>query len=215
MQTERNYAQIEKEALALIFGVKNFHQYLYGRKCTLVTDHKPLLAILGPKKGISSLVAARMQCWAVLLSAYCYEIEFKSTYDHGNADGLSCLPLKDEESANQTPETSIFNICQIQSLPVTSQEVEIVTRNDPVLSKVYLFTRKGWPKEVAKVFRPYQSRDKELTVEAGCVLWGMCVIIPQKLQGRMLEELHRDHPGVSRMKSLARSHMYGIPYKTK
>ena len=84
--TEHNYAQIEKEAVALIFGVKKFHQYLYGQKFTLVTDHKTLLASLGPKKGISSLAAARLQRWAVLLSAYRYEIEFKSTTDHANAD---------------------------------------------------------------------------------------------------------------------------------
>ena len=67
---ESNYAQIEQEALAIIFGVWRFHQYLYGRKFTLVTDHCPLCNILGEKEGIPPLAAARMQRWALLLSAY-------------------------------------------------------------------------------------------------------------------------------------------------
>ena len=85
--SECNYAQLEKEALALIFGIKKFHQYLFGRRFTLITDHKPLLAILGPKKGVPSLAAARLQRWALLLSAYNYELEFKPTEQHSNADG--------------------------------------------------------------------------------------------------------------------------------
>ena len=56
--SEKNYAQLEKEALSLVFGVEKFHQYFYGRRFTLITDHKPLTAILGPKKGIPSLAAA-------------------------------------------------------------------------------------------------------------------------------------------------------------
>lgn len=62
---ERNYSQLDKEALALVFGVKRFHQYLYGREFALVTDHRPLLAILGPKSPPHA--AARMQRWALIL----------------------------------------------------------------------------------------------------------------------------------------------------
>ena len=89
--SEKNYAQIEKEALALVFGVHRFHQYLYGRKFTLLTDHRPLTTILGPKKGMPAIAAARLQRWAVQLAAYTYDIEFKSTHDRGNANALSCL----------------------------------------------------------------------------------------------------------------------------
>ena len=63
--SKSNYAQIEKEALDLVFGVQHFRH------------HKPVMTILGPKQGIPSLAAARLQCWAILLTGYCYKIEFK------------------------------------------------------------------------------------------------------------------------------------------
>ena len=103
-----------------MFGVKKFHQYLYGHKFTLNTDYKPLLPILGPKKGISPLAAARLQRWAIWLSAYNYDIQFKSTFTHANADGLSRLPISDTMTADQSVEVSLFNVAQINSLPVTA-----------------------------------------------------------------------------------------------
>ena len=142
--SERNYSQLEREALALVFGVKKFHLYLFGCHFTMVTDHKPLLSILGPKKGIPSLAAARLQRWAVLLSAYSYDVEFKSTHHHGNADGFSRLPLPAKVGPECSAEPSIFNISQIDALPVTASAAQKATRRDPILSKVFRYTRSGW-----------------------------------------------------------------------
>lgn len=58
-RSKKNYSQIEKEALSIIFGMKKFHQFPYGRKITLITDHKPLLTIPGSKTNLPTLAAAR------------------------------------------------------------------------------------------------------------------------------------------------------------
>ena len=78
-QAERNYAQIEREALALIFGVKKFNQYLYGRQFTLVTDHQPLCKLFGHKEEVHLLAATLMQRWALILSVYTYKILDRTT----------------------------------------------------------------------------------------------------------------------------------------
>ena len=73
---KRNYAQIEEEALALIFGVKSI---LVNMAEDLLFTHQPLLAILGPKKGIPSPAAARFRQWSILLAAYLYDSKLKPT----------------------------------------------------------------------------------------------------------------------------------------
>lgn len=78
---ELNYSQLHKEALAIVYGVKLFYQFLYGRNFILVTDPKPLVAIFGRNSEIPPLVASRLQRYAVFLSGFNYDIEYiKSDY---------------------------------------------------------------------------------------------------------------------------------------
>jgi len=89
---EAKYSQLEREGLAIIFAIKKFHKYLWGRKFLLVTDHQPLKYIFSPIKNIPVLSAVRLQRWAIILASYQYEIEYKKCQDIGSADGLSRLP---------------------------------------------------------------------------------------------------------------------------
>ena len=71
---EKKYSQLYKEGLAIIFVVKKFHQFLYGRSFVIKSDHKPLQHIFGHARSVPQLVSARLQSWALTLGAYNYKI---------------------------------------------------------------------------------------------------------------------------------------------
>ena len=70
------------------------------------------------------------------------------------------------------------------------------------------FVKSGWPNQYPPELRPFWFRRFELTVEGECLLWGIRVVVPEKLRNKVLEELHKDHPGISRMKTIARSYIW-------
>lgn len=90
--TQKKYSQIDKEAYGIIFAIKKFHQYLYGNKFLLVTDHQPLAQIFSPTKTLPMYSAMRMQHYALFLQGFNYEIKYRNTKEHLNADCLSRLP---------------------------------------------------------------------------------------------------------------------------
>ena len=101
--------------MSIIFGVKKFHKYIYGRKFNLLTDHKALTTIFGPRKGVPTLAALRLQRWSLILMAYDYDITYRRSEEHSNADFLSRAPMLLQKILNWMLTTShTRTICQLQ-----------------------------------------------------------------------------------------------------
>ena len=171
----------------------------------LISDHKPLSYIFGPKKSIPAFAADRMQRWALLLTGYNFNIEHVSSADNAEADCLSRLPcerliMEEEES---------FTVTSVEKLPITAKKIAEATQKDPILSKVFELTSSGWPSKcMDPLLEVYFTRRYELTLEDGCIVWGTRVIVPEKFQAQLLLELHECHPGICKMKLLARSYVW-------
>ena len=205
-KAERNYSQLEKEGLSCIFGIKRFHQYIFGHHFLLLTDHKPLLALFNEHRSTSAQASARIRRWSLELSAYEYTLEFRDTHSHSNADALSRLPLPVLPATTDPPAEIILLLEHLAESPVTARHIQSGTQKDPVLSRVLQYTRRGWP-ESAKTdtqLSPFYHRKAEISVEDGCLLWGSRIIIPHHYRQDVLEELHEAHPGMTKMKGLAR-----------
>ena len=109
-------------------------------------DHKPLMAIIESKRGLPALAAARLQRWAILLMGYQYDLVFRPTGQHSNADALSRLP-QGNVAVEEGEElgTTVFNVQQLETLPVRAQHIREATRADLTLSQVCRYTMSRWP----------------------------------------------------------------------
>ena len=93
-------------------------------------------------------------------------------------------------------------------MPVTAEQIQRATAKDALLSRVLQFTKKGWPTAVDESLLVYFNRRHDISVEGGCLLWGIRVIVPEKLQKRVLDELHKDHLRIVKIKGKAHSYVW-------
>ena len=205
---EKKYSQLEKEGLAVIFGVKKFRQYLLGRSFTIVSDHKPLQYLFNESRVTPTLASACIQRWSWTLGAYHYNIEYKPGQHNGNADMLSRLPLPETPTDIPMPGETILVIDMLLSLPVTVEQIRQWTTHDPILSRVRALVQQGWQDTDDVALKPFQRRKYELSIHDGCLLWGSRVVVPPQGRDKVKQELHEGHPGATRMKALARSFVW-------
>jgi hypothetical protein len=212
--SERQYSQIEREALSIVYGVSKFRQFLYGRTFTLVTDHKPLVTLFNPSKSIPEVAADRIKRWAIYLMSYSYNLKYRSSEKHSNADVLSRLPLNFTSNISSDISGSNFHVMQIENTLLNYHAVAEATRNDLILRRVLNYLEDKWPAKVDADLLPFWRRRLELTKENGCLLWGTRIIIPYKLRQGAIQLLHSSHIGIVKMKQLARSYIWW-PYIDK
>lgn len=100
-------------------------------------------------------------------------------------------------------------INHLSSTSASANSIKEWTSKDPILSCVLRFLLTGWPdRKLDKDYQPYTSRKNELSVIDGCILWASRVVVPPPGRQSLLEELHKSHPGISKMKALARSYVW-------
>ena len=107
------------------------------------------------------------------------------------------------------PAEKIQATIEVSTLLVTTKQIAKQSKKDGTVGLVLAAVQHGsWPTVVSKELLPFYRKQTELTVVDGCLLWGRQVVVLQKLQSSTLSELHSNHIGVSRMKSLARSYVW-------
>ena len=203
-KAERNYSQLDREALAIIYAVKRLHKFLYGRRFTIVTDHKPLEYIFKPGANKSGHANQRVIRWAVFLSGYDYEVVGRRSQEIPVADMLSRVKIDNEP---QTFDVGTMDIFYQPDEPLKTDICRWFESNKK-FGQLKQYVKFGWPKVLRNIplsLRPYYRVRDDLTFNNNLLYRNGRVIIPQKLRKSILEHLHSSHLGMVKMKSLARS----------
>ena len=214
---QSNYSNIERETLALVFGITRFHTYLFGKEFTVITDHKPLEMIW--KKPLRS-APPRLQRLLIKVQGYRCQVKYRPGKEMVLSDTLSRLP-NPKEARDIPLDVRVESIC---SEVEDSHEIDLIffgqhkraelqteTSNDPVLRSLWQIVTQGWPEnlhELPTPLRQFWSYRDEIGVSHGVLFKGSQVIIPTTLREDILTQLHLGHMGIESTRRLARETVF-------
>lgn len=146
-ETERRYAQIEKEALATTWACEKFADFVVGKHIEIETDHKPLVPLLGAKH--LDCLPPRILRFRLRLDRFSYDINHVPGKELYTADTLSRAPLPTISSENTQEELAELCMAAIIShLPASNQRLETYRQaqsSDPICQQILKYCREGWP----------------------------------------------------------------------
>lgn len=204
-ETQEKYSQIEKETLAILFGCKKFHQYLYGNTFIIESDHQPLETIF---KKTFDKIPLRLQRMILSLQNYDFQVKYKPGKHLYFADALSRSSYNDKncEIDEAEIESQMHLVNMIEISPQKYDYIKNETANDKELQELTRTVLCGWPsskKELNDYLKPYWPYRDEISEFNGVLFKANRIIIPKSLRGDILDKLHYNHLGID--KTIARS----------
>lgn len=214
-ETERRYPQIQREALAIVWGMEHFIYYLLGKKFTLRADNKPLQHIIEHKKlrDDGKRILSRAEGWFMRLEYFDFKFEHISG-ESNIADVPSRLVQTGDDNIKTDPKAEA-GICSLtthitpiveQQLALTNDEVRKEVLSDKSIQLIieHLVDEGKWPEEI-RMFQKFRS---ELHLRSGVLMKSHKVILPRLLKERALRIAHVGHPGISTMKNVLRQGLW-------
>ena len=208
---EKNYQNLERECLAMIWGMEKFHYFLYGKKFTLETGQKPLVSIY--KKHMVE-ISPRIQRLIVRSFPYQpFDIQYRRGKKIPLADVLSRVtPTPVEEDGIQLPIVAVNLI--MSNIPVSSSEIDLIcgeSAKDPTHSLLRHYIHMGWP--IDRRMLPHElhifwNYREDLSMESGLITKGARLVIPSTLRRKVLEQIHEGHLGIEKCMLKARDSVF-------
>ena len=196
-ETEHQYANIEREILATVFGAERFHTYVYGQSFTIESDHKPLESI--SRKNLAD-TPAWLQCIMLCLQGYDFTIHCHPCKEMVIPETLS------QFSPHPGPELPLDTaIHHTHIMPDCKEAFQQAFINDPKMRALANLIITGWPEDIKEVphpLHPYWQHQETLTVKDSLVLWGEALVIPPTKRERTLHQLHQFHQGITKSQLL-------------
>lgn len=210
-ETEKRYAQIEKEALAVTWACQKFDFYLVGTQFEVETDHKPLVPLLG-EKDLSSL-PLRIQRFRLRMMRYSYTIFHSPGSQMFIADNLSRVEYPDHKDVNRSEKVEGHVRCVISHKSLYDgnlQSIKAQTERDEILSQISRMCQTQWSSKesLPMELKPYYGVKDELFEQDGLIIKGDRIVIPESLRKEMLKRIHEGHQGIVKCTRRARDSIW-------
>lgn len=194
---EKNYSQIEREALVIVFRVRKLSSISGAEILFCTRGHKPLTTTFGPKKGILATTASWPKRRALILMNYAFDIQYMPAAKFGNADSLSHLPEGPDRNFEKEMEHNIFTVFltevnmvhQFLTLLIMVDDVADATSQDSVFPQVAALVSNVWTLRVDACLEGFCQCRLRLTIHKGCLLWSMQMVIPPKFQNIFMKAI--------------------------